>query len=304
MDGFGALRFLQSVSRSYRAAPDPAPELSLQEAREFPLRLVPGEPLSGRERRAVAIERARDVLFPLARLAGEGATGEAGYGFHHASLSPRWTAALKALPGARPANDVLLAALHLAIAGWNAERGVRCGHIGVLVPANLRPERWRDEMVGNFCLPVRVASTPADRRSPEACLLAIGRQTSREKRPGIGAALLDVFDRTRLFPLWAKQLTVLLLPLTGNRLIDTAMLADLGEMDEPLSFGDEAGATNGLWFSPPARMPLGLAVGAITTNGQLHLSFRYRHRLFDADACRRFADRYLAEVGRLLGPAA
>lgn len=35
--------------------------------------------------------------------------------------------------------------------------------------------------------------------------------------------------------------------------------------------------------------------------GEAHLSFRYGHRLFGADAGRRFADRYLAELARFTG---
>jgi plasmid stabilization system protein ParE len=44
-------------------------------------------------------------------------------------------------------------------------------------------------------------------------------------------------------------------------------------------------------------------VGAVTVGERLHLSFRYRHRLFGADAARAFADRYLAELDRLIDPA-
>ncbi len=50
-------------------------------------------------------------------------------------------------------------------------------------------------------------------------------------------------------------------------------------------------------------MPLGLTVGALTVAGRLHLSFRYRHRLFSADAVRLFADRYLAELEGLVANA-
>jgi hypothetical protein len=88
---------------------------------------------------------------------------------------------------------------------------------------------------------------------------------------------------------------VMLLPLTGN-LADTSMLSNLGKLDELPWFGPDAGATVEVWFSPPARMPLGLAIGAVTAASRLHLAFRYRLRLFDADAARRFADGYLAEL--------
>jgi hypothetical protein len=50
-------------------------------------------------------------------------------------------------------------------------------------------------------------------------------------------------------------------------------------------------------------MPLGLTVGAVTAGGRLHLVFRYRHRLFDDRSARRFADRYLAELGSFVPSA-
>jgi NRPS condensation-like uncharacterized protein len=89
---------------------------------------------------------------------------------------------------------------------------------------------------------------------------------------------------------------VAVIPLVGNRLVDTAMLSNLGPLAEPPSFGDGVGRTVDVWFSPPARMPLGLTVGAVTVGDRLHLSFRYRHRLFDTKAARSFAGLYLAEL--------
>ena len=120
----------------------------------------------------------------------------------------------------------------------------------------------------------------------------------------MGTALIELLGRTRLFPLWAKRAIVKLLPLTGNRLIDTAMVSNLGDVQEPPPFGDDAGDTVEMWFSPPARMPLGLSVGAVMLAGRLHLSFRYRHRLFGDEATQRFADGYVAELEALIGDAA
>jgi NRPS condensation-like uncharacterized protein len=82
------------------------------------------------------------------------------------------------------------------------------------------------------------------------------------------------------------------------------MLSNLGQISEPLDFGPEAGETTEVWFSPPARMPLGLAIGTVTAAGRLHLAIRYRHRLFGSEAAQRFSDRYILELKRFLGPAA
>ena len=43
-----------------------------------------------------------------------------------------------------------------------------------------------------------------------------------------------------------------------------------------------------IWFSPPGRMPLGASMGVATLNDRLHVTLRYRHALFDANAAERF----------------
>ena len=88
--------------------------------------------------------------------------------------------------------------------------------------------------------------------------------------------------------------------MTGNRLVDTAALVYLGRLDPPPSFGTEAGRTVDVWFSPPARMPLGISVGAVTAGEHLHLAFRYRHPLLAPDAACRFADHYVSLLAHLL----
>ncbi len=121
----------------------------------------------------------------------------------------------------------------------------------------------------------------------------------RNKRTRSGIALLAALDRTGLLPLWAKQSLVVLQPLTRNRLIDTAMLTNLGFLDEPPSFGADAGVTTDVWCSAPSRSPLSLCIGAVTVSGRLHLVFRYPHRVLGAEAVRRFADGYVAQVLRV-----
>ena len=299
MDGFGARRVLVSVARAYAGDPDPAPEVDFLESRDLPVRLADAA-VATRVRRWLALaERLRGLVVPPARLAGDGGEDEEGYGFHHLSLTPSQTSALgDATDGT--ATDVLATALNLAIAGWNAEHGRRCGRIGVLLPNNLRPPAWGDDMVGNFSLPARVSTTAHDRRTPQAALGALAAQTKRKRQAGMGTAVIEVLGRSSLFPLWAKQTLVTLLPLTGNRLVDTAMLCDLGGLPQPLSFGPDAGATVEMWFSPPARMPLGMAVGVTASGDRLHLSFRYRRRLLGDEAAGRFVDRFRSELDALL----
>jgi hypothetical protein len=54
-----------------------------------------------------------------------------------------------------------------------------------------------------------------------------------------------------------------------------------------------------LWFSTFAHMPRGLSLGALTTSGALHLTFRYRRALLSDQAAVDFADRYADALGRL-----
>src|SRR6266568_3055278 len=106
-------------------------------------------------------------------------------------------------------------------------------------------------------------------------------------------ALVDVLATPLPGPLLLKEVTWGLLPFVLERGLDTAVLSNLGRLGEPLSFGADAGDAAEVWFSPPARMPVGLALGAVTIGRWLHLSFRYRHPLFGPGAAARFATRYV-----------
>lgn len=299
-DGVGAVRVLQSISRAYRGMHDPLPRCDTLGDGRLPLRLAKTD-TSTRLRRLLALaEKLRDLVAPPARLATGQATDEPGYGIHQVRLKAEETRALIAMRRPGTVNDVLVAALHCAVDAWNTQHGAACRRVSVLVPANLRPPLFREEMVGNFSLPARISTTRRDRASLAGTLSAVTAQTRRKKRSGMGTALLQLLDHSWLLPLWAKRASVALLPLTGNRLVDTALLSNLGSLDDPLSFGCEAGKTTEMWFSAPARMPLGLSIGAITVAGCLHLAFRYRRGQFGPTAARDFADVYLEQLRRLI----
>jgi len=133
----------------------------------------------------------------------------------------------------------------------------------VLMPVNLRPPEWKTEVVTNFVSETRVSTTPANRRTPQALLRAIAARTTRIKE-GESAALMELLSKTSRLPLWMKQPLSPFLWITGNRLVDTAVLSNLGALDdgELPDFGPDAGDVVGVWFSAPARMPCGLSLGA------------------------------------------
>ncbi|HWC09878.1 MAG TPA: hypothetical protein VG455_01510, partial [Acidimicrobiales bacterium] len=299
-DGYGALRLLRSVARAYTGADDPVPELDLFAARNLTAGLAAPDRATRVRRRLALAEKLRDLAAAPARVAPVGPADQPGYRFRLASLGAEETAALADLDHPGTVNDVLLAALNLAVHRWNAAQGAPCGRVSVLVPANLRPRAWRDEVVGNFTLLTRLSTTARQRASRRRALAALTTQTQRKKRTGMGTALVEVLGASPVLPLWAKSALSPLLRLTGNRLVDTAVCSNLGRLDEPLSFGPGAGEATAVHFTAPARMPCGVSIGAVTAGGRLHLAFRYRRAQFDDDAAARFTERYLAELAALV----
>lgn len=290
-DGFGTLQVLRSVAKAYVEEDEPEPEVELSRARDVDRLTRVSSPAERIRRLRALADKARDLAAPPARLAPQGGSDRPGYGIHQLSVPvPR-------SPKSATVNDVLLAALNLAIAGWNTEQGTACRRIGVLMPVNLRPPAWKNEVVTNFVSESRVSTTPADRRSSQIVVETVAAQTRRIKEGG-GAALMDVLARTARVPLWLKQPLSPFLWLTGNRLVDTAVLSNLGSVDDGQlpRFGPDAGDVVGLWFSAPARMPCGLSLGAVTAAGALHLAFRYRYPLWGPAAAAAFADRFVVEL--------
>ena len=297
-DAFGALRILRSIARAYAGDPDPVPELDFLAIRD--LRAVVAGDVKVRLRRVlVLLEKLWDLISPPARVAPDPRSVRPGFGLHHVALSGEETERLLDRSPPATVNDVLLAALNLTVARWNSEHGVPCGRVGVLVPVNLRPPEWREEMVGNFSLPTRLSTSRRDRATPRRALKALTARTFRKKKGGMGSALIEILSGSPAFPIWVKRTLVKVVwPLTANRILDTAILSSLGAVDEPPSFGPEAGETLELWFSPPTIRPT-VAVGAVTVAGRLHLVVRYPRALFDADGAHRFATLYVAELDRL-----
>jgi len=295
-DGFSALRILRSVAASYAGDADPRPSLDFPTVRDLPVRpaSAPVSTLKGKYR--YLVERLRDQLARPARLAPDQPGEQPGYGFHLVKLSVDDTSLVADVDRPGTSRNVLMAGLHLAIGDWNLAHGTPGRRVGVLVPVNLRPLGWRDETIGNFSVNARVSTSRRHRAGAASALKAVTAQTTRNKRTRTGVALVAALERCRMLPLWARQSLVVLQPLTGNRLVDTAMLDNLGWIDEPPSFGADAGVARNVWFSAPARVPQCLCIGAATVSGQLHLVIRYPHRLFSPDAARRFADAYLARI--------
>lgn len=151
-DGYGCLDVLRSTARAYAGVEDPLPDVELAAARHIRSHLA-ARNLRTRARRLAALaERLWNLAVAPARIAPEQGSDRPGYGFHHTSLSQEQTEALSSQHHPGTVNDVLVAALNLAIAEWNTDHGAPTGRISVLLPMNFRPREWQQEMAVNYAL--------------------------------------------------------------------------------------------------------------------------------------------------------
>ncbi len=296
IDGPGAMHVLHCIARAYAGDGPTVASLDWMAATPLPVRpsAVPKPAVARLFENAV--ERLRDAFARPALLAAEDSEDRDGYGFCLLALSAEDTQRLGRGEGSPSDRHALMAALHVTIGEWNRGHGTPGGTVGVLAPVDLRPDGWDDTKIGNFSVVTRISTSRLERRRVRSALREVAVQIGRTQRARSGIALIEALRRSGLLALWAKQSVVVLQPLAANRMIDTAMICNLGWADDPPSFGPGAGETQALWFSPPSRSPLSLCIGAVTIGDRLHLTFRYPHRLFGPAAARRFAECYAGHL--------
>jgi NRPS condensation-like uncharacterized protein len=284
-DGIGAARLMLSILRVYAGADDPVPPLDPLAVRDVSALAGTASLADGVVRmRALARHAARQWM-PPTRVAADGGRDRPGYGVELLALSPEHTAAVCArrIDGTT-VNDVLLAALAVAVRRWNDEHGRTALRITLSMPINLRPREWRTEVVGNFASYVTLSVDGADDFA--IALESIGRQTRAIKRDGLAGLVVDLLAGPSRLRIAAKRRLPDLIALTGNAAVDTVSLSNLGTL---APVGDDVEA---VWCSPPGRMPLGTAFGVATHDNRLHLALRYRHAQFDPPAARAFVQLY------------
>jgi NRPS condensation-like uncharacterized protein len=293
-DGLAALRLMGSISRAYGGEADPLPP-------EDPLEVRDIGSLAGVGSVKERIARGRAMLDYLgrglsapARIARDTDGDSPGYGFERVAFEPdEVRRVVERRTGGATVNDVLLGALAVAVRRWNEEHGESTGAVYLMMPINLRPPEWKFEVVGNFASYVSVRVGGSDHETLEAAVESAAASTSRIKEGGVAGLIVELVDPPTLLPTGLKRRMQDLIPLTGNIVVDTAVLSNLGRIDEVPHLGD-AGAVREVWFSPPGRMPLGASLGAVTLAGRLFLTLRYRHALFHRDAASRFLADYKA----------
>ncbi len=306
LDGLSCLELLRRVARHYRGSSGPAaratpeagpaggaagaeapgPDGSAPPAPEDPAGPARAGPAAMLPRPAARIARDRRDDPPR--------RGRSGYGFE---LFTSECAASLRRPGSHATvNDLLIAALIMAIGGWNASHRRPPGPIRITMPVNARAP-GQAAVAGNLSRLTAVTARPPAHPSDVRALIAdVAAQTrSAKNRPGPQVDPLCQALAAAWCPAPIKRgLLRLALHTAGPLICDTSLVSNLGIVAGPPQFGD-APVTH-MWFSTSAHMPRGLSVGAITVGGRLHLCLRYRHALFSEPAAARFAGAYAAAL--------
>lgn len=306
-DAAGSYRFLQSVMRHYAGVDDPQPSAADMDvvkarnlSREFGAKSLP-ERL---KRASNLLEYLVDSVQLPTRIAPHFGDNKIGVAFVSHTFSVRETEALGVLRHGRSTiNDVLAALLHLTVERWNQSRNESAGRVTLMNAMNFRPITWRQEGVGNFSLWVNVATRESERRSYERTLAAVTEQTQKFKSDESAGLLVDLLDMVQMLPSGLRKALTGLMPLTGNFVVDTAVLNNLGRVPDLPDPAGKAGRITAIRFSPPTHMPMGVAVGAVTLRGELTITFRYRRAQFDRHAAESFKETFLKLVTELQAQA-
>lgn len=288
-DGIGAFRLLASILRAYADLPDPMPEvdpLRMRDLREFAGQRTISDRLKRiRERREIGEEAGG----PPVRIAPAANGAEGGARLHLLRLEPERVERARARRRA-PAtfNDLLLASLGVAVRSWNDERGVSPGPVMLTVPVNIRPADWSGELIANLAATLAVSIPPDSQTDLDAAQLAVAQRTQRLKAQDFAEMLAS----GGVLPVWLRGMLGPLLPAPSEEPAETPVLSNLGRPDLPARLGPDL-PVEALWFSPPVRMPAGLALGVAASDRGLFVTLRYGPELFDPDGAERFAARFL-----------
>lgn len=301
-DGVGVVRLMQSIGRAYRGEPDPPDPLPLAEARDLGSFLAPKTRNEKWARNWEALRRLREAFDSPSRIAVVGGTDseEFGFVFRTLDVGDTTTPGLLNRKSGTTINDVLLAALHLTVQIWNTRYDMSTNRVGVMMPVNVRPSDRFWEVVSNITSMVTVSTSSDDRTDLETATAAVAEQTTQVRREDRAYGLYDILDATRMTPLPIKRVAPKLLPHTGDRFVDTAMLSNLGRLPETPAMDppDSGGRPSELWFSPPCDPTCSVAIGIITSGRHLSLVTRYRNEQFDTEAAEEFTDLLISQFTR------
>ncbi|MGI9008306.1 MAG: hypothetical protein ACR2FU_19290 [Streptosporangiaceae bacterium] len=211
-------------------------------------------------------------------------------------------------------NDMLLTALMMTVADWNASRRpparsvwpgrpVPPGLIRITMPVGDQVQAGPAGAWANRSRLAAVAARPGPRSEPGALLADVARQTPvAKRRQGPQVGLVSRALTAAPGPAVAKHAALrAALRIAGPVLCDTALLSNLGQAAAP-AFGDLVGSE--MWFSTSAHLPRGLSVGVVSSAGRLRCTFRYRSALLSAADAAEFAGRYGKALDQLVSAKA
>jgi NRPS condensation-like uncharacterized protein len=293
-DGISSYRLMTSICRAYAGIEDPVPDL---------------DPLASRDlRKHAGARNLNDVLprlrglgdralegwskGPVARVAPQGGQADTGrYGFSLIRLGPDETTEVMARRR-KPAtvNDLLVASLGIAVRRFNDLRGVSPARVSVMMPVNLRPREWSEEIVSNIVSFVPVSILAGEQGDLFKAQAAVAKRTRSLKAQRQSGTMVDILAMTQVWPVGVRHLSARLGRRLADPMLDTIVLSNLGRLAAPLDFGHDAGPATQIWFSPPAQMPMGTGIGAATMNQELFLAVRFCEAQFDATGAEAFAD--------------
>ncbi len=239
----------------------------------------------------------------VVRIAGDADRRAPGYG----TVQLTWDG-LTAVTGVLRAagysvNDLLIAALIVTIGEWNAARGGSSGLIKITMPVGDPVQATEQGEWANRSRLTKVTARPAAVDTAAGLLSEVAAQTRYAKNHDSGQ--VDVLSAALALapvPVSVKGITLrAMLRVAGPICCDTSLISNLGVVT-PVRFGTAGDAY--VWFSTSAHLPRGLSVGAVTTDGKLRLTFRYRRALLTGAAAAEFAASYRLALDAVLDGAA
>jgi NRPS condensation-like uncharacterized protein len=328
LDGVSCLELLSAVSRHYRDAaayaPAPLPAAPAGPGSPGAATVLAHQPRPPVAQAPAAARLAGALPRPATRIAADhqgsshgaanhgasnhgaanhGAAGSRpGYGFRLLRLPVPGITGHRQEP--RPTvNDLLIAALVVAVGRWNSSHGRSPGRIRITMPVNARSP-GQASATGNLSRLTAVTVFPPSDHRDLARLLADVTAQTRWAKDHTGPQVDPL--SSALARAWCpagvkRRLLRLALRTAGPLLCDTSLVSNLGLVAQPPRFGQAE--TTGMWFSTSAHMPRGLSVGAISLGRQLHLCLRYRLALFSEPAASEFAGAYAAALNDVTGLA-
>ncbi|WP_067654362.1 hypothetical protein [Nocardia harenae] len=297
-DAASGVRLLRSVLEAY-AGTAGAASADSPESRDVRA-LLAARSLTESLRRAGELARiGRAGLTAPVPIAPAAPAGGSGYGFRLFRLADDLRFGRAA---GVTVNDILLGALAVTVRRWNDGRGAAPGRVSLTMPVNGRPEGRRYDVVGNFSIGTSVSIPAADTVEPARAIAVAAARTGQIKRHRTNGLMVTLLAGLSLLPIGLKRRLFRTAPLAAARVLDTAILTNLGVLPALPAPGGAAGTVAGLWFSSPLRLPTGISLGVVTLGAEMFACLCYQRARFDAAGAAEFSELFQRTLRECGGP--